>query len=403
MRREKAGKRIYWYWLSGGAASLLGVVLLLLACYIPGFGEWYARHIFPVFPYTLGRLFSPLPFSLLEFCLLAVLLAALGGLVFLLTRLLIALVGLLRRRRWAARPSIGWKKILSRLLPRLFCGAGVVFLLLVLNCGINYHRDTFARQAGFDVGEYSPEELWQLYQLLTAEAEILRSETDSDETGGFRLSQGQSAASRALSLPALTAARPLIREAGGSMTALSGDYPGLIKDYPNAKPVFFSRLMSRLQLAGLFSSFTMEANYNRDMPDQDIPFTLCHELAHVSGFAREEEANFIAYLACLRSDSPDFRYSARYHALSYVLNALSRQLTAEEYAAAYGALPAGLRRDFAYSADYWRRFRGKTSEIYQRANDYFLKANGQREGMRSYGRMVDLLLAYYKERGQIGG
>ena len=33
-------------------------------------------------------------------------------------------------------------------------------------------------------------------------------------------------------------------------------------------------------------------------------------------------------------------------------------------------------------------------------NDAYLKANGQKNGLRSYGRMVDLLLAYYRDELQ---
>ena len=45
------------------------------------------------------------------------------------------------------------------------------------------------------------------------------------------------------------------------------------------------------------------------MPYYNIPHTICHELSHLKGFMREDEANFIGYLACIGSDSPDFRYS----------------------------------------------------------------------------------------------
>ena len=34
-------------------------------------------------------------------------------------------------------------------------------------------------------------------------------------------------------------------------------------------------------------------------------------------------------------------------------------------------------------------------------NDAYLKANGQENGLRSYGRMVDLLLAYYRDKPAI--
>ena len=63
------------------------------------------------------------------------------------------------------------------------------------------------------------------------------------------------------------------------------------------------------ELCGVYSPFTIEANYNNSMPACTIPFSTCHELAHLGGFMEEEEANFIAYLACMESKSFDFQYS----------------------------------------------------------------------------------------------
>ena len=60
------------------------------------------------------------------------------------------------------------------------------------------------------------------------------------------------------------------------------------------------------------------------MPYYNIPHTICHELSHLKGFMREDEANFIGYLACIGSDSPDFRYSGYLTGWVYAGNALAR-------------------------------------------------------------------------------
>lgn len=67
--------------------------------------------------------------------------------------------------------------------------------------------------------------------------------------------------------------------------------------------------MSYLDISGIYCPFTFEANVNVHMNDVLIPVTMCHELSHLSGYMREDEANFIAFLACLQSDDPEFRYS----------------------------------------------------------------------------------------------
>ena len=71
------------------------------------------------------------------------------------------------------------------------------------------------------------------------------------------------------------------------------------------------------------------------MPYYNIPHTICHELSHLKGFMREDEANFIGYLACIGSDSPDFRYSGYLTGWVYAGNALAKA-DLEAYYGLYG-------------------------------------------------------------------
>ncbi|MCI8454298.1 MAG: DUF3810 domain-containing protein, partial [Lachnospiraceae bacterium] len=41
---------------------------------------------------------------------------------------------------------------------------------------------------------------------------------------------------------------------------------------------------------------------------------------------------------------------------------------------------------------------GKTAEVANQVNDVYLKANGQAEGIKTYGRVVDLMLVDFKSR-----
>jgi hypothetical protein len=159
-----------------------------------------------------------------------------------------------------------------------------------------------------------------------------------------------------------------------------------------AKPVLLSPVMSYLGIGGIYAPFTGEANVNATLPDWDRPFTVCHELAHQSGFAREDEANFLAYLACRSHPDRDFQYSGTFQAALYVLGALAAA-DRPAYDAARAALPAPLQRDLAALAAWRQRYKSRLSGVQDRVNDTYLRSQGQREGVRSYGRMVDLLLA----------
>ncbi|MDP4108500.1 MAG: DUF3810 domain-containing protein [Bacillota bacterium] len=163
---------------------------------------------------------------------------------------------------------------------------------------------------------------------------------------------------------------------------------------PGPKAVYFSPLMSYFGITGIYFPFTGESNVNTDNVTSDIPFVMTHELSHRLGIAREDEANFMAFLACTDSSDPDFVYSGYLSAYIYTLNAL------------YDASPDTAKKIIIQQSDYvtrdikmineWvRKYEGPASHAGEKINNTYLKSMGQKDGVRSYGRMVDLLIAYY--------
>ena len=51
--------------------------------------------------------------------------------------------------------------------------------------------------------------------------------------------------------------------------------------------------------------------------------------------------------------------------------------------------------DLRNNREFWKRYEGKIDDISNEINNTYLKANGVSEGVKSYGKMVDLLLVYY--------
>ena len=77
-------------------------------------------------------------------------------------------------------------------------------------------------------------------------------------------------------------------------------------------------------ISGIFSPFTQEAHVAAHLPPADLLFTACHELAHAQGWAREDEANYLAWRVGSRASSAELRAAARLLALGHVLGALGR-------------------------------------------------------------------------------
>lgn len=280
--------------------------------------------------------------------------------------------------------------LLMTMLQNILCLVAVIFFGYVLLCGVNYHRYPVAYHLGLTVEDSTVEELEGLYAELVDKAVELRAQLDSENENGVYV------------LP--FSEKELGREAKKAYEALAKEYPVFGGLYPVPKHVFFSRLMSWTEITGVFTPWTMEANVNIDISPYSIGSTMCHELAHLRGFMREDEANYISYRACMASDSLDLQYSGTMLALIHTGNALYGQ-NVEKYFALYRAhMSSAVNRDLVANNEYWDQFEEPVvgditvGEIADKVNDAYLKANDQTDGTKSYGRVVDLLLAEYKQR-----
>jgi len=174
-------------------------------------------------------------------------------------------------------------------------------------------------------------------------------------------------------------------------------FPCLDAPETAVKGIRCSRIMSALDFTGFFFPFTAEANVNMDFPPALLPATIAHELAHQRGVAKEQEANFVAVLACLNYGDDDFVYSAALMAYTYLGNALYGQDRAA-WERIYDRLSEDVLRDFAADRAYWARYETPAREISNTVYENFLYSYDQDLGLRSYGACVDLLVRYYYDR-----
>ena len=329
----------------------------------------YSRAFYPVLAGIFGRVFSLFPFSVAELLILLLAVGILIGVVFLLRAL----------KKCTARQRV---ELGQKVLSNILCAAGIIYALFTVLCGLGYYRLSFAEQSGLPIRPSSPQELAELSRMLVLEANTLRGEVaQSPETATMRLS--------------FTSAYKAAAFAGEAYANLAEEYPALGGFTPRAKPVFFSRIMSYTEICGIYVPFTFEANVNVDIPDYNIPSTMMHELSHYHGFMREEEANFLAYLACRKSGNADFMYSGTMLALIHTTNALY-DADRNAYWEIIGLLSSEVRADLAENDAYWKRFEGLVADVAVKVNDVYLRTNRQSSGVKSYGEMVDLLLADYR-------
>lgn len=343
-KKRRAGSPASVRW---GCLFLLAALLLQAAARMTdGFGQWYALTVYPVIVGTVGRLTGLLPVSVSE----------LG--IYLIPVCTAAALFRLRKEK-------------KRFFSGCFCLAAVLFFLYTVCCGINYFCRPFSSYLEYKAEQYTKQELEELVLWLTEQV-------NESYTGTGERTQ-----------------RELARLGVEAMQALGGRHAPLSGYYPRPKPLLFSRLLSVQQLAGIYSPFTVEANYNREMTPYNIPHTICHELSHLKGFMREDEANFIGFLACIGSEDPEYRYSGYLSGWIYAGNALAG-VDRKAYLACRERLRPEVDEDLHANSAFWYQFESQISEAAETLNDTYLKANRQTDGVLSYGRVVDLMLAWYQ-------
>jgi hypothetical protein len=352
-----------------GITVVINITFQIVSRSSADFSEWYAFHFYPVLGGIAARITGIFPFAAVEILLYVLILAVISGIVIFIIKLV---KGKGRRIR-----------VLITAALTVACTVSTLMVMFLFGCGINYHRRTFAEHSGFNVELYSAEDLKSTLLEVIGELNKIAPYVNTAENGGFAFDRNN-----------------LHKTARNSMQKLGETYPALDVYYPNPKPVLLSeQFLSRMLIGGVFSPFTIEALYNRKMTDSEIPFTIVHELAHLAGFMREDEANFIAFLACRESGEVDFIYSGYITALIYLLNAYYNVADDDDYMELTLMIPEQVRIDLALRRAYWEPFRNTpVSQAVSAVNDTYLKAQGQHDGVQSYGRLVDLLIAEHLSR-----
>ncbi|MGZ3552311.1 MAG: DUF3810 family protein [Vulcanimicrobiaceae bacterium] len=75
------------------------------------------------------------------------------------------------------------------------------------------------------------------------------------------------------------------------------------------KPTVAAPFMDASGTSGFINPFSLESHLAPDLLWFEVPFSLGHEWSHAAGYNREDEANYIGVVTCLRDPSPVARYS----------------------------------------------------------------------------------------------
>lgn len=338
--------------------SLLGFFVSLASPAVADFINFRIGGVLRAVPTTLTAL---LPFSLIEI----VLLLAIPAAAFLL-------VWLIRRSDSRAK----FYRALSACLTAALLFAAFYFVTVAPG----YRTSRLSERMGLGEAEIDEALLRDTALYLLRGAHALEAELPRAENGATVLS---------LDFDELT------REIGRGYARIDPNGELSSPSAARLKPVLLSSLMSSAHFLGIWSYVTGETNINTQFPDYTLPYTAAHEMAHQRGIAREDEANFMAFLALSACDDPYLRYSGYLGLYEYVSYALYEHYPDTYFSVVLPELGEGVRDEMTAYDEFFKPHADSTlSEVTGAVNDAYLKANGT-SGEASYGEVVRLAVSYY--------
>jgi hypothetical protein len=146
--------------------------------------------------------------------------------------------------------------------------------------------------------------------------------------------------------------------------------------------------LRRAGVDGMTDPFFLETLVATDVLPFERPYVTAHEWTHLAGIAHEGEANFFAWLACMRGP-----VSAQYSGWLATYGELARAVSPRDRAALSASLAAGPRADLqAVRERFLREVNPRVATAGWRVYDSYLKANRVESGAASYDEVVRLIV-----------
>ena len=341
--------------------TVISLILYVIAINNYTFADFFNRNISSVLRAAFATLTNVLPLSFAELFIIS-------SPVILLLLIRVAI----------KKYSQSWRDV------GIFCiivlsVVSILFSIFVLNFGIAYHTSSLDEKLHIDKKDVSADELFSTAEWLISEVNALCDEVEFTEESSSIMPYHLREMNKKLLL---------------AYDDLSKEHSFIPSITSYIKPIILSQPMTYTHIAGVYTFFTGEANLNTNAPDYSLVYTTAHELAHQRGIAREDEANFIAFLVCDKSNDPYIRYSGYLNLCEYVMNALYGA-SYDLWEKAWLSIDIRVRYEMqAYNKHYEKYRDNVVGEISGAINDAYLQANGT-EGSVSYGLVVDLAVAYF--------
>ena len=340
--------------------ALFSAVFHISFVFNTDFADFFNRYISSVFRTVLAKITAVVPFSVAEAFLLFLPMI----LVFTVKK---AFEAIGKNDREGNRTVIFFLSLVA-----------LLYSIFALNFAAGYNTSDLADKLGLVRKDLSTEELTAACEYLVRDLDVYSENLEFEYGGASVMPYSNS---------------EMVKKLNDAYEKGCEKYSFISKLNAPVKQIALSEPMTYTHISGVYSFFTGEANLNVNYPDFVLPYTAAHEMAHQRGIAREDEANFVAYLICMESEDDYIKYSATLNMYEYVSSALSKADKAA-YSEIFSNLDVNVKNELYSYSNFFDKYReSKASEVTETINDKYLTVQGT-EGTKSYGMVVDLFAAY---------
>jgi hypothetical protein len=328
---------------AGRASVALALAVALLPLPARWIEHWYSRGFYLRLQPIVSRATDVSPVALLDLAVLA---------------LVCVFVSLGVR----SYKKTGFTGMLRLVGTRLVVGASIAYLWFMAAWGMNYRRVPLQEQLAYDNSRLTRDRAVHFARAAVDHANALRQPAVTEPPDDSSLADALYDVQRRLGVD--RRARP------------ASPNRSLLELY-----------FRKAAIDGMTDPFFLEVIVNPDVLPSERPFVLAHEWAHLAGYADESEANFVAWLTCIRGPA-----AARYSGWLSAYQHVSSGLPAQDRRTLAEALSSAVREDLAAERARFELSSERVRVAARGAYDAYLRANRVDEGIASYNAVVRLML-----------
>lgn len=353
-------------WLVLGLLIIAAIIIRFISLHPLLVEKYYSTGIYPRISATLKYIFGWLPFSIGDIIY--------GALI------IWGLVKIMKGLFKVFKGKYTWAYLTAKLYP-ITIAFLVVYISFNALWGFNYNRKGITYQLEIKKEKYSTTDLITIDSILTE-----------------KVNESKSALIRQDKKYLTT--KEIFDAVAKTYNDISSRYPWLAYQQPSAKTSLWGWAGNYIGFIGYYNPFTGEAQLNTTIPKFIQPFTACHEVAHQLGYAKENEANFVGYLAATNSSDTLFHYSVYLDMYLYTQrNLFILDSTKAKYFSKQ-LIPA-VKADLTELKKFNEAHQSPLEPVFKWVYQKYLEKNEQPAGLLTYDEVTGFLIAYYKKFGRI--